>query len=202
MKTILLAGAALALIAGSASAQSYGTATYGNDGIAVWQLNADVDTFCKLGAVPTTRRSNATVTPGDNGRGGTAANGDGTIDFNIQNPSNNTIQAAAAAVTYAQSQCNTTFNVTAQSENGGLENNDFASFDTEFTDLVPYNVGIVFDGANGYQGNLSGTSTLISNQQPTAGDFEIRVNVAQNTNELLLEGEYTDYLIVTMQPVV
>jgi opacity protein-like surface antigen len=203
MKKLLLAAAGAALIASPAAAQSWGSATYGNDGAAHWALQSTVADFCKLGTSVTTRAGNSTVTPGDNGRGGTAANGDGTITFNIQNPTTNTIQASAAAMVYAQSQCNTTFNVTAESERDGLRNTAFGgAFGADFTDQVRYNVTALFGGNSGFRSNLSGTATLLANQQPAAGDFEIRVAVPANANRLLLAGQYTDFLKVTMAPVV
>lgn len=207
MKKLLLATAAVALIASPAAAQStWGNATYGNDGAAHWALNSTVDDFCKLGTSVSVRAGNSTVTPGDNGRGGTSDNGDGTITFNIQNPATNTIQASAAAMVYGQSQCNTTFNVTAESERDGLRNTAFGgNFDTAFTDQVRYNVTALFGEAqsgSGFQSALSGTATLLANQRPAAGDFEIRVAVPANANRLLLAGQYTDFLKVTMTPVV
>lgn len=203
MKNLLLAGAAVALIASPAAAQSWGSATYGNDGAAHWALQSTVADFCKLGTTTTVNQGNSTVTPGTNGRGGSAANNDGTITFSIQNPTTNTIQASAAAVTYAQSQCNTTFNVTAESERDGLRNTAFGSnFGSAFTDQVRYNVTALFGGASGYKGNLSGTATLLANQAPAAGNFEIRVAVPADANRLLLAGQYTDFLKVTMAPVV
>lgn len=206
MKKLLLATAAVALIASPAAAQSWGSATYGNDGAAHWALQSTVADFCKLGTSVTPSAGNATVSPGDNGRGGTADNGDGTITFNIQNPATNTIQASAAAMVYGKSQCNTKFNVTAESERDGLRNTAFGSaFDSAFTDRVGYNVTALFGEAQvgtGYRGNLSGTATLLANQRPAAGDFTIRVAVPANANSLLLAGQYTDFLKVTMSPVV
>lgn len=203
MKKLLLAAAGVALIASPAAAQTWGSATYGNDGQAHWALRSTVADFCKLGTSVTTRAGNSTVAPGDNGRGGNAANSDGTITFNIQNPTTNTIQASAAAMVYAQSQCNTTFNVTAESERDGLRNTAFGSaFGSAFTDQVRYNVTALFGGETGFKSALSGTSTLLANQQPAAGDFEIRVAVPADANRLLLAGQYTDFLKVTMAPVV
>jgi hypothetical protein len=204
MKKLLLATAAVALIASPAAAQSWSTATYGNDGAAHWLLESNVADFCKLGATPSAIiATNSTVTPGDNDRGGTIANGDGTVTFNIQNPTNNTIQASYASVTYAQSQCNTTFNVTAESENGGLTNDAFGgAFDAAFTDQVRYSVSVNFGSGSGNQPNLVGSATLLSGQQPTAGDFRINMHVAANGNRLLLAGQYSDFLKVTMAPVV
>lgn len=97
MKKLLLAGAALALIASPAAAQEFdwSSVDYGNDGEAHWALNARVNNFCKLSSdVDVTASSNVVVTPGDNGRGGSSDNGDGTMAFDIQNDDTNTIQAA------------------------------------------------------------------------------------------------------------
>lgn len=204
MKRILLAGAAVALIASPAAAQTWGTATYGNDGAAHWALDADVATFCKLGSVPAFAgvASRSEIVFGENGQGGTAANGDGTMTLKIQNPSTNTIQMADASINYANSQCNTKFDVVAESQNGGLTNTAFGTdFDTEFTDKVPYDLRVTFDTLPaGYQGNLTGSSTLIAGARPTAGQFGFHVIVRENTNKLLLEGTYKDFLKVTMKP--
>lgn len=204
MKKLLLAGAAVALIASPAAAQTWGTATYGNDGAAHWALQSNVADFCKLGSSPSAIiATKSTVTPGDNGRGGNTANADGTVAFNIQNPTTNTIQASYASVTYAQSQCNTTFNVTAESERGGLTNSAFGSaFDSAFTDQVRYDVRVDFGTGSGNKVGLVNTATLLSAQQPTAGDFKLSMYVAPNANKLLLAGQYTDFLKVTMAPVV
>lgn len=203
MKKILMLGAALAMVAGTASAQSYAAGPYGNDGQANWALSGEVGEFCKLGGTATPRPvTGAVVTPGSNGEAGSSAqNGDGTIEFAIQSP-NNTLAKATGGVSFANSQCNTRFNVTATSRGGGLKNTAFGTaFDDEFTDTVLYDVYVNFDGDAGYVENLTGTSTLISNNQPTAGQFAINIDVDADNNVLLLEGTYTDFLEVRMTPV-
>lgn len=204
MKKFLLAGAAIALIAGPVAAQDWTAQTYGNDGAAWWALEADVDTFCRLNNGNTgVSGTNATVTPGSNGQSGSAANNDGTIVLDIQDDATNTVNAAFAQVRYPNSQCNTTFNVRAESTNGGLENDDFGGqFEGPFIETLPYRV-------NAQIGSSQGVSTLttqgafnlgLENIQPTAGDFSFNIFVPAS-GDLLLEGEYSDFLKVTMAAV-
>jgi hypothetical protein len=202
MKKFLLAGAAIALIAGPAAAQNWQAQSYGNDGAAWWAVGADVDTFCKLNAAaPSINAYRSVATPGANGQGGSAANSDGTLILDIQEPATNTIQNASAFITYANSQCNTTFTVTGNSLNGGLRNTETVTTDPAFVALVPYNVGVQFGAQNTGGAAAAGNFSLNwTPQQATAGDFRFSVDVPA-ANRLLLEGEYNDFLKVTMAPV-
>ncbi|MGO4410358.1 MULTISPECIES: hypothetical protein [unclassified Brevundimonas] len=203
MKKLLLAGAAVALIASPAAAQNWQTQQYGNDGAAHWALNSSVDTFCKINAAaPSINSYRATATPGDNGQGGTAANSDGTLSLSIQEPTTNTIQNASAFISYANSQCNTPFTITANSQNGGLLNSTNTTTDTAFASLVKYNVGVQFGAQNTGGAVAAGDFSLNwAQQQATAGTFRFSVDVPAQ-NRLLLQGTYSDFLKVTMTPTI
>jgi hypothetical protein len=206
MKKTLLAAVAALAIAGTANAapSSYATQTYGQDAQAWWLLNSTVDTFCKLGAQggTVTGLTNASGQFGANGQGGTVAEADGTITFDIQNDTNNTIKAAAATVSVPFSQCNRRFDITVNSLNGGLRNSANTTTDTDFTNDVDYDVAINFDGVTGNAQNVAaGTTPVVPATQATAGTFSFTVDVDADTSKLLLQGTYSDFLKVVMAPV-
>lgn len=206
MKKLLIAAAGVALIASPAAAESWGNQLYGQDAVAVWGLNAPVNTFCRLnsngGAQSGNQNSNFVA--GSFGSGGSSAEADGTWTLNMQNPTNNTIQLVEGAVTYSNSQCNTKFDIIASSQNGGLTNTDQTTTDTNFASKVSYQIDVKFGG--GATSPLAtvttaGAQNLISGQQATAGDFRVGIRVPANPNTLLLQGTYRDQLTVTMRPV-
>lgn len=203
MKKLLLVAAGIAAIASPAAAQNWQGQTYGNDGQAIWALNSNVATFCKINAAaPTISTNNAVATPGPNGQGGSQVNSDGTVLLNIQEPATNTIRNASAFVTYANSQCNTPFNITASSQNGGLKNSTNTTTDTAFVGTVAYNVGVQFGAQNTGGAVAPGAFSLNwTQQQATAGNFRFSVDVPAQ-NKLLLAGTYNDVLTVTMVPVI
>lgn len=202
MKKILMAGVALAMMAGSASAQSLSTQTYGQDGQAWWAIGADVNEFCRINsAAPQVSVTRATATPGVNGQGGSISEADGTISLDIQDPNNNAVQAAYAAVNYANSQCNTTFELTAESQNKGLTNNAYPIHDPEFISTVPYNIRVNFDGVTGATPASGANGQVLANGTPKYGTFMFAVHVAASA-DYLLEGEYRDFLKVVMRPTV
>jgi hypothetical protein len=208
MKKFLMVAAAATLYAGAASAQ---TATntewwrgqaYGNDAAAHWQLNSDVGPFCKLTASqagPTQFRGQAV--PGTNGRGGSAAFSDGTINFANWNPATDTGIDSQVDVDMPNSVCNYRFNIVARSDNGGLRyTGPNASTDPDFTNLVTYAVRASFDNISIPNTPIAaGDNNLATNQQPTAGLFRFTVDL-NDTNQLLLEGDYVDFLRVEIVP--
>jgi hypothetical protein len=207
MKKLLLAAAGAALIASPAAAQSgnWGNQFYGQDAIAVWGLNAPVNTFCRLNNNGGTQEGNinSNFVAGSFGAGGTSQEADGTWTLNMQNPDNNTIRLVEGAVVYSNSQCNTPFEIYADSQNGGLTNTTNTTTDSNFTNNVSYQIDVKFGG--GATSPLAtvtapGRQNLISNQQATAGDFRVGIRVPANPNTLLLQGTYRDQLTVTMRP--
>ncbi|WP_336976059.1 hypothetical protein [Brevundimonas nasdae] len=205
MKKLLIAAAGVALIASPAAAQSWGNQSYGQDAVAVWGLNAPVNTFCRLnnnGGVQSGNQ-NSNFVAGSFGAGGTSAEADGTWTLNMQNPANNTIRLVEGAVTYSNSQCNTRFEIYADSQNGGLTNTTQTTTDSNFTNKVSYQIDVKFGG--GATSPLAtvtapGRQNLINTQQATAGDFRVGIRVPANPNTLLLQGIYRDQLTVTMRP--
>lgn len=209
MKKLLLAAAGVVAIASPAAAQQqgpWGAQSYGQDAIAVWDLNAPVNTFCRLNANGGTssQTENATFTPG--GSAGTSQEADGVWNLDIQNDANNTVQLSGGAVTYSNSQCNTPFNITATSENGGLYNGNAFTAGSAFVNHVNYQVDVKFgNGSNGvhvFNTNTGSTAPLVNNQLATSGDFRIGVVVPANPNAILLQGAYKDRLTVTMTPLI
>lgn len=208
MKKLLLAAAGVVAIASPAAAEvspatNWGNQQYGNDAQAIWALNSNVAPFCKINAaMPTLSTSNATATPGDNGQGGSQVNSDGTVLLNIQEPATNTIRNSSAFVTYANSQCNMPFRITANSKNGGLQNTTNTTTDAAFVSKVKYNVGVQFGAQNTGGAVAQGDFGLNwTQQQATAGNFRFSVDVPPQ-NGLLLRGVYSDVLTVTMVPAI
>lgn len=206
MNKLLIAAAGVALIASPAAAQQgpWGNQSYGQDAIAVWDLNAPVNTFCRLNANGGTPSSTVGASFTSGGTAGTPQEADGVWNLDIQNDANNTVQLSGGAVTYSNSQCNTPFNVTATSDNGGLYNGNAFTAGSAFVNRVDYQVDVKFgSGSNGvHVFNTSGasTATLIGTQLATSGDFRIGVVVPANPNAILLQGAYRDRLTVTMTP--
>ena len=204
MKKLLLAGAALALIAGPVAAQDEWIGQeYGQDAAAWWLLNAEVTEFCLLNSAGgvVDGVENASFTDGPNGQGGSTAEADGTVNLDIQNNSDNTIQLSGLGVTYGKSQCNLPFTVSADSLNGGLES-DTTTSDTDFVELVDYQIDVTFDQ---FSSSVVMASTVVggdeigTHPEAAAGDFRIGI-VVRAQDDLLLEGTYSDFLKVTMTP--
>ncbi len=206
MKKLMIAAAAsVAAMSGAAQAADWNTQTYGQDFQAWWLLNAPVDVFCALNSAPgATSGVNAVVTPGDNGQGGTVAEADGTITFDIDRDATNTMNfIMTAEVNFPYSQCNTHWSLKLDSANGGLKN-PVTTTDTDFVQgALPYLVNVNFDGRIGarFVDNPGETPfVFLQNVQPTAGNFMFRVSVPPKPNKLLVEGAYSDFLKIILAP--
>lgn len=193
MKKIFLLASAAALLAAPAFAQTQG-ATYA-DGIATYNLTAQVKTFCKFGSAG----NNADVRGGSLGTVD-AANGDANYVLNIQNENDNTINNVGGAFNFARAQCNTPFTVAATSTNGGLLNPASTS-DTAFTSKVNYLYAMNFDGlASGTKAPAAGVATtIIDSTEARAGTARFDFTVPDN-DKLLLAGAYTDSILITLSP--
>lgn len=198
MKKFLLMTAAVAATVSPAMAANWQGKTYGQDAIGWYQLNANVETFCKFGTSNTGGTgNNATVTPGAPGSAGEA---DGTFDLNIQNPGDDTVQEAEGRFDIDYAVCNTPFDMTVKSDKGGLETSASTS-DNAFLSLVPYRVQFRFDGIGGTatSGDAQGTATVGSSPEARAGSAHVTVRVPAR-DKLLLEGTYADFLIASLVP--
>ncbi len=206
MKKLMFASvASLALLVVPAQAQNYG-----NDAVAWIDLEATAEQFCALTATDPGATVNAEIVDEDTTGSGFEFS-DARIRFDLQNLDSpveantvaeaNTIQAANAVLRFPGSQCNTTFDVTADSEFGALKNDDFTSFDDEFTDEISYRVAVTFDDEvnTGLVTAAPGVFLTSTDHEPTFGLFRVRVNVPAS-NERMLEGTYEDFLVVQMTP--
>jgi hypothetical protein len=199
MKKLLLL-AAVSVLSTPAMAADWQGKTYGQDAVGLYDLNADVDTFCKFGTSSTGENvANAIVTPG---APGTAAEADGTFNLDIQNDADDTVQFAQGRYKIANAVCNTSHELTVQSTNGGLRNSATTS-DTAFLSLVPYNVAMLFDGNGAQTSSTSATSqfTLSTIREARAGAAEISV-VVPAQDKLLIKGRYTDRLVAAIRPMI
>src|SRR5690348_2095647 len=125
MKKLLIALAASTVIATPAMAADWQGQTYGQDAVGLYDLKANVDTFCKFGTNTFGETvTNAVVTPG---APGTAAEGDGTYALDIQNDNDDTVQEAFGRFKFTNAVCNTGHELAVQSQNGGLKNNTTTS---------------------------------------------------------------------------
>jgi hypothetical protein len=204
-KLVLTTAAAVALLAMPAQAQNYG-----NDAIAWIDLEASADEFCALTATVEGAQNNAEIVDEDTTGAGYVFS-DARIRFDLQNlvsPTQNntvaeanTIRSARAVLRFPASQCNTGFSVQASSTNGGLENDDFASFDDNFTDVIDYSVGITFDDTVAIPQTLATAGQFINEGgfAPEFGLFRVDIRVPAS-NKRMLEGAYEDFLVVQMTP--
>ena len=194
-KTLMMAAAAATMIAAPAFAQTAGTQY--SDGISTFDLNASVQNFCRFGSQGNTADNGTGVNSNGNG----AATGDQAFNVDIQNTSDNTVKAANGGFNYAEFQCNTLFKVEAVSSSGGLAASYTGPADSAFLRTVPYQVSV---GSNGndtpFQTDVQGLQTLIPSNQPVAGNGRFRFSVPANSG-LLLQGTYTDTIVLTMSPV-
>ncbi|GAA4034416.1 hypothetical protein GCM10022281_13160 [Sphingomonas rosea] len=200
MKKFLMIATAAATLATPAMAADWQGQTYGQDAVGLYDLGANVQTFCKFGTVSSGQNvTGTTVTPG---APGTAAEGDGSFEFDIQNTSDDTVKGAFGRYKIANAVCNTSHDLTVQSSNGGLRNTATTS-DSAFTSLVPYDVALLFDG-NGSttSSDRVTTETAISTiREARAGAFEVGVEVKAQ-DKLLIKGRYTDRLVAKIRPIV
>lgn len=202
MKKFVLLATAAALFTTPAMAQSWEDRTYA-DGLAGYDINADVNVFCKFGNVGNNANANVgTVTSGASNGGIDIANGDATFDIDIQDDGDNTVQAASGAFNFGYAQCNTPFTVTGTSQNGGLDSDESTS-DPDFANTVPYSIAFNFDGISSGNQSVTGQAgtpiTLIDSNEARAGAARFFFSVA-DSDDLLLAGEYTDYVLITLAP--
>jgi hypothetical protein len=202
MKKYLIALAATTVFAAPALAvtpPNYQTATYGHDAVGVYALNASAQTFCRFGT-DNTGSSNTGETVDTTGGGG-ATEADGTFTFtHLQNPNTDTVQHVSGSYNLNNIVCNTPFTVTATSANGGLKSANTTS-DTAFTQLVKYSIQFLFDGLLGSSIHPStpGTQTLLVGHEARAGSGSLNIYTVAS-NDLLLEGGYSDTVTLSMTP--
>ena len=199
MKKIIIAALALSTLAAPAMAENWTNKAY-KDGIATYDLNASVDTFCKFGA---------TDNRGVSSNGGTDVHremgleeGDRTFNLNLQDKNNNTVLAARAAFIFPNAVCNTPFEVTAQSTNGGLKHTAIATAaNPAFTTLITYGYNFVFGGNSGTGHKQAATTAqvLLDGTVATAGQAEMTFLVGAQ-DKLLLQGDYQDTVVVRLTP--
>lgn len=188
-KLLILALASSAMVATPAAA-----ADFGQDAIGWYDLDADVDSFCLFGTDNAAGNTNNATISGVNGEA------DGDIVFDIQDDDDNTVQNASATYRINNAVCNEAFTVTARSTHGGLKS-PTAVVDTDFINLVPYTAQFLFDGSDGAETAVAAGSdvTLLNSPHAKAGLARLRLKV-NNSNDLLLEGAYDDFLVVSMLP--
>lgn len=202
MRMMMAGAAAMALMAGNAHAFDWSSVAYGHDAAAWWALESSADPFCRTGASVDGGSSNATVTPGANGQGGTVVETDGTVLFDLQS-TNNTIQAAEARIESEHAQCNTQFVLSVESQRGGLHNPSGAPAALPFLSTIPYDVRVAFEGHvfnTSSSAASPGPASSGPSSGPGAGTFRIRLNVDAANNRLMVAGDYDDFLKVTMSP--
>lgn len=202
MKKLVLLASAAALFATPAFAQSWEDRTYA-DGVAGYDINAEVAVFCKFGNTGNVGNANVgTVTGGASNGGIDMANGDATFDIDIQDDGDNTVQAASGAFNFGYAQCNTPFTVSGTSQNGGLASDQTTS-DPDFANFVPYSIAFNFDGLTSGTRPVAGQAgapiSLINSTEARAGSARFFFSVAES-DRLLLAGDYTDYVRITLSP--
>lgn len=197
MKKFLMIAVAAAAVSTPAMADTYKGKTYGQDAIGWYDVTANVQSFCKFGTQNTAGTSvNGATTAG---APGTTAEADGTFALNIQDPNDDTVRAASGRYDIAYAVCNSPFNMTLSSQNGGLKNNATTS-DAEFTSLVRYGVNFEFDAISTSTTQVpQGTLTVGSSTEARAGSAKITVNVLAS-DDLLIQGSYSDRLTASLVP--
>lgn len=192
-KFMILALASSAMVATSAQASPGITA----DAVGQFALSADVDTYCLFGENNSFNQGNNVVeASGDHSQG--YAGADGKVVFDIQSD-NNTVQNASINYRIGSVICNAPFDVTAQSLNSGLTNTTNTTTDTDFTGDVDYLVRFDLDGDEGTAVEAAPAMLLFPSDEARAGPGRVRLRVPA-TNQLLLEGAYTDTLTFRMTP--
>jgi len=173
--------------------------TYGQDAWGVYQVSSNVTSFCKFG----TDNSGGEGVNGtsDTSFMGGAQEADGRFSLNIQNTSDDTVQAANATYNIAYAVCNSPFTMQLSSTNGGLQSSQTTS-DGAFIENVPYDVKFTFDGnhANSKSSDIAGGfQTVTSVDEARAGAASVQVLVNPR-DKLLLEGSYSDTLQARLSP--
>lgn len=200
MKKFLMIATAAATLATPAMAADWQGQTYGQDAIGLYDLGANVQTFCKFGTSSSGQNVvGTTVTPG---APGTAAEGDGSFEFDIQNTNDNTVKGAFGRYKIANAVCNTGHDLTVQSANGGLKTGATTT-DTAFVSVVPYRVALLFDGngAGAISTNARTETAVATIREARAGAFEVDVEVSA-MDKLLIQGRYTDRLVAKIRPII
>ena len=200
MKKLMLAAlAASTLLSTPALAADWQGKTYGQDAVGWYDINATVSTFCRYGTDNSgINGTNATVTPG---APGSASEADGTFNMNIQNPNDDTVQSATGTYNIAYAVCNTPYDMTLNSANGGLLSNT-STTDPAFIENVPYNVTFGFDGISGPATPIKqGSQTVAHSSEAHAGQASVNVQVPAQ-DKLLLQGTYSDVLYASLVPTV
>jgi opacity protein-like surface antigen len=199
MKKIIFAAIAASTVATPALAANWQGKTYGQDAWGIYQVSADVESFCKFG----TQNAGSAGTNGyaDTGYLGQAHEADGRFILDIQDDDDNTVQAADAQYDIGYAVCNSPFQMQLASDNGGLKS-DRTTSDNAFIENVPYRINFRFDGkvASSRSDDLTGWTNVTYVNEARAGAARVRVAVAAR-DKLLLEGTYSDRLQARLSPV-
>lgn len=198
MKKILMTALALSALAAPAMAQTWQGKTYA-DGIATYDINATVATFCKFGASNNGAAGLINTTDAD--RSISLAEGDRTFNVNLQDPNDNTVRSSAGSFVFQNAVCNTPYTVTARSTNGGLKHTTVTSAESAFLTTIPYGFNFVFGGTNlGTKQAAAGVEqALVDGNAAHAGFAEFRFLISAQ-DKLLLQGDYTDTVQVVLKP--
>ena len=202
MKKLMFAAiAASTLLSTPALAADWQDLTYGQDAWGIYQVNANVASFCKFG----TANTGGTGLNGssDTSYLGGANEADGRFNLDIQDPNDDTVRDANAQYDIGYAVCNSPFDMQLSSQNGGLQSDQTTS-DNAFIENVPYQVKFAFDGqhANERSDNLSSSFTTITSvPEARAGAAHVQVLVNAR-DKLLLEGAYTDVLQARLSPTI
>jgi hypothetical protein len=198
MKKLMFAALAVStLLSTPAMAGNWQGKTYGQDAWGIYQLNSQVASFCKFGATQNVgvAGNNSTVDVTNE------TEADGRFNLNIQNTTDDTVNAADGEYDIGYAVCNSPFDMQLSSANGGLQSSQTTS-DTAFLEFVPYKVKFEFDGnhANANSGDITGGfQTITSVDEARAGKAHVQVLVNAH-DKLLIEGTYTDTLMARLSP--
>ncbi|WP_292033169.1 MULTISPECIES: hypothetical protein [unclassified Brevundimonas] len=197
MKKILMAALALSTLAAPVMAQTWQGKTYA-DGVATYDVNAKAASFCKFG---TNNNDAGQVNAAGSNRSISLAEGDRTFNMDVQNPSDNTVRAATISFVFNHAVCNAPFTVKATSTNGGMKySGSFTGSTNDFLTVIPYAYSLNFGGGgDGHLLATTGQRTLLDSSTARAGSATLRFSVDPQ-DKLLLQGDYTDNVVVTMTP--
>ena len=203
MKKMFLLATAIATMAAPAFAQTPGAGTQYSDNTSTFQINAVVANFCRFGSAGNTASTGANVvSTGADSFGNGAVTGDQAFVVDIQNDSDNTVQAASGGFNYAQAQCNTPYTVTSTSSNAGLLSSYTGTADAAFQKLVPYQISFnntTQRAARNELQNVASTNTLVASGAPFASSASFAFSIPAS-GSLLLAGTYRDEVRLTMSP--
>lgn len=201
MKTLIAATLALSALAAPVMAQTWQGQTYA-DGIATYDINGKVPTFCRFGSAGNGAAGLENAT--DANRSISLAEGDRTFNITaLANPNDNTVQAAAGSFVFQRAVCNTGHTITARSINGGLKHTTIASTTAPFISTVPYSFNVNFGPASANQGTKPAAAgvnqVLVDNGAANAGAATFRFLLSAQ-DSLLLQGDYQDTVVLTLAP--